>query len=688
MFGFLNTTVLFAAAAALIPLIIHLFSRRRVKVVEFSSVRHLKQMQRRQLRRLRVRQWLLLLLRMLIILLVVLAFARPTLREGSVGSHASVSAVVLLDNSASMKQMVADGELFELARRRTGELLESLSQSDQVCLLPLAPSSGGVLEQFVSSAAAAEELARLEPVAGRADFQTGLAKALELLGGAASLNRELYIVTDRQRTSLPEERPAGLDEVKLYFVNVPLEEDDNVGLVSLDLGGQLIQPGRDFPVVATVANYGREPSGERIASLFLNGQRVAQTDFSVPAGGEATVRFSRSVSRTGFHSGYVELSDDKFAEDNRYYFSFRIPDQFNVLIVSDDPAAQFVALALNPPSSSGQYWSVKTAAPDALAGVQFGDYDVIMLIGAPDIGANYSARLAAAVARGRSLLVTYGGDTDINRFNRTWMDLTGVRYTEPVKRNFTRAGYYSFASVDMDHPIFSVFELENDRPPEVKFYTIPKLTVANDARTLMRFTGGQAALAERQSGRGKVLTFTGPMSPEYGDLVTKGFFVSLISRIAEYLASDLTSFDLDLRTGRPMARSLSVQGAPIYAVELLAPDSSAVTLEPEDEAGALVMHTGPLAAAGVYSVISRGREIDRFAVNLEPAEGDLTAAEPDQFAASLGQGDYRAIDYRVDPGEAIAGFRVGRELWQLFLWAAVILLAVEMLLGRRLPSED
>ena len=48
MFSFLNATALFAAAAALIPLIIHLFSRRRVKIVEFSSLKHLKAMQRRQ----------------------------------------------------------------------------------------------------------------------------------------------------------------------------------------------------------------------------------------------------------------------------------------------------------------------------------------------------------------------------------------------------------------------------------------------------------------------------------------------------------------------------------------------------------------------------------------------------------------------------------------------------------------
>jgi hypothetical protein len=321
--------------------------------------------------------------------------------------------------------------------------------------------------------------------------------------------------------------------------------------------------------------------------------------------------------------------------------------------------------------------------------VNFNDYDVIVLAGAPDIGTPYTSRLSSAVSRGRALFITYGPNTDINNFNRYWWDASGVRYLEPVKRNFTRAGFYSFESLDPDHPVFSVFNFEDNKPPEVKFYTLPKLSVDPEARTLMQFTGGQPALVERTFGRGKVLTFTGPMSPNYSDLVSHGFFVPLISRIAEYLASDLTSLDVDLRTGQSITRAVTTSsGAPIYAVELIGPDSSVVSIPPEEQSGSLVVRTHPLDKAGIYSIVSRSREIDRFAVNLPPAESDLTAADPEQFATALGAPDFDAVAYRADIAETIAGFRVGRELWQLFLWIAVALMALEMLLGRRLPSEE
>ena len=162
MLSFLNTTVLIAAVAALIPLIIHLFSRRKVKIIEFSSLKHLKAMQRRQVRRLKIRQLLLLILRMLIILLVVMAFARPTTEKGSMGSHASVSAVILFDNSASMNRYVSDGILFDIAKRRTLDLLQNFGEADEVDLVPLVGGDESeIFPAFTSAAIATDRLNQL-----------------------------------------------------------------------------------------------------------------------------------------------------------------------------------------------------------------------------------------------------------------------------------------------------------------------------------------------------------------------------------------------------------------------------------------------------------------------------------------------------------------------------------------------
>ncbi len=192
MFSFLNAGVLLAATAALIPLIIHLFSKRKVKLIEFSSLKHLKSMQRRQVRRLKIRQLLLLILRMLIILIVVLAFAEPTTTGGNIGSHASVSAVIIFDNSASMNRYVKDGNLFDLTKDKTTELMDSFSEGDEIAIVASGISSvesGNI--KFSSPAVAYETIRLISPGYGPTKVESGLRSALQLLDQAINLNKEI-----------------------------------------------------------------------------------------------------------------------------------------------------------------------------------------------------------------------------------------------------------------------------------------------------------------------------------------------------------------------------------------------------------------------------------------------------------------------------------------------------------------
>ncbi len=689
MFNFLNSTVLIAAAATLIPLIIHLFSKRRVKVIEFSSLKHLKAMQRRQVRRLKIRQLLLLILRMLIILAVVLAFARPTMKEGGLGSHAAVSAVVLFDNSASMNRYVADGDLFELARKRTEQLLATFGEADQVALLPLDATAGGdEAVDFSSSATAGDLLSRLRPGSSSADLQSGLDKALTLLERSDNLNREIYLVTDRQRRNLPDRMVLAESDARICLVELPLEEIDNCGITGIDFGGQLLMPGHDFDLTATVKNYSATDRDDLIASLFLDGNRVAQTDVRVAAGGETAVRFTRSVSHTGFHSGWIELSDDRFAADNRFYFSLHIPDRFNVLIIRGDNTSRFVSLALTPAPSVNQYWSVKEADPEQLSGVNFRDYDVVILAGVSALSDSYVERLWSFVDRGKALFVIYGSQTDTETFNRQWSVTTGVVIEEPIKTSVSRAGYYTFSSVDLEHPIFSVFDFEDGKPPQVKFYTLPRLSLLSDSRVLMRFSGDRPALVERRYGRGRVLTFTGPMSPEYSDLTGHAFFVPFVSRVAEYLASDLSSVDLELFVGQNIARSVNIRGSLRSPLQLRAPDSSVYIVPPQEEGDRLLYRPDAADQPGIYRTTYLGQEVDRFALNLSPVEADLAVVDVDQMVSALGAAEHHLVPTTADLMTVISELRFGKELWSLFLWLAAILLLVEMLLARGVGSEE
>lgn len=689
MFNFLNTSVLFAAAAALIPLIIHLFSKRKVKVIEFSSVKHLKMMQKRQVRKLKIKQLLLLLLRMLIIFLAVLAFARPTTDKGSFGSHASVSAVILFDNSVSMNRYITDGNLYDIAKKRTEDLLDNFGESDEILFLPIADVSVQNADFMFSSASTVRELLEKTEVGYvQGDLQKGISNAVNKLRNAQNLNKEIYIITDYQRNLLPDSSLAIDSSILVNFVELPLEENENCGIVSVDFGGQLIIPGHDFTIKGLIKNQGSVRKSDMIASLVIDGNRIAQTEFEIAAESETEVLFTRSVSTSGFHSGYIEISDDKFVADNRFYFSFRIPERFNLLIIDSDNTGEILKLALSPSIDINSYWSTKIARANNLSGINFWDYDVLFLTGAPKLENTYMQRVRSFLSQGRAVFITYDGQTDSKYFNDTYSELTGVTIDEPARLDFSRAGYYSLLSINRNHPVFSVFDYRGDNLPELKFYTLPKVSTASGAESIMLFTGDRPALVENEYKSGKVLTFTGPISPSYSDITANSFFVPMLSRIAEYLASDISEFDFESYCAQNVNRVLPDNLSTSGPLTFLTPDSVEYNILPEDEGTRIVAKIPSADIPGAYTILSGLKEIDKFSLNLNPAEAELNRTDIEQLSQAIGAESYNQLAYGSQFDENLAEIRFGNELWQLFLWIAVALLGIEMLLSRSKISDD
>src|SRR5437764_4320988 len=77
-FGFLTWGFLAAGAGlTAIPIIIHLLNRRRFKTVTWAAMEFLLRAMRKNRRRLKFEQWLLLATRCLLVFLLGLALARP-----------------------------------------------------------------------------------------------------------------------------------------------------------------------------------------------------------------------------------------------------------------------------------------------------------------------------------------------------------------------------------------------------------------------------------------------------------------------------------------------------------------------------------------------------------------------------------------------------------------------------------
>ena len=102
---FVNPLFLVGILATLLPVLIHLLTRDRIRKVEFSTLRFFAKSSQRVLRRKKYQEMFLLALRMVICGLLAVAFARPFFggkREEAHGASVRTARVIVADVSGSM----------------------------------------------------------------------------------------------------------------------------------------------------------------------------------------------------------------------------------------------------------------------------------------------------------------------------------------------------------------------------------------------------------------------------------------------------------------------------------------------------------------------------------------------------------------------------------------------------------
>ncbi len=109
---FAHPAYLWGLAALALPILVHLFNRRRPRPLAFGAIEFVLRSQQRRVRRLRLRQILLLALRCLLIAGVALALSRPSLEPR--GAQAAVS------RGPQATALVIDASLSPTSRRRWG----------------------------------------------------------------------------------------------------------------------------------------------------------------------------------------------------------------------------------------------------------------------------------------------------------------------------------------------------------------------------------------------------------------------------------------------------------------------------------------------------------------------------------------------------------------------------------------
>lgn len=300
--SFLAPVWLFLGAAVAVPLVLHLMRRRIETRREFPAARYLLRAEKENVRRLKLRNLLLMLLRTLALLFLALAAARPI--AALLGSgHVPTAVAIVVDNSLSASAIVDGAPV--LARLKTAARMaaQGSASSDQLWLVT---ADGAVTGG--AQGAVVEAIDRLEALGGRGDLASALTRAAGLVQAADLGASTVLVLTDGQASQWPGD--VSLGDARLVAF-VPL------GAVPANRSVTLAEP--------------RPPRWSPRGSVMVGAWGADSVTYRVTLGDRTVARgllrgndeqvVRMEPAERGWVAGAVELAPDELRGDDVRYFA-------------------------------------------------------------------------------------------------------------------------------------------------------------------------------------------------------------------------------------------------------------------------------------------------------------------------------------------------------------------------------
>jgi len=715
---------LFAALAAAIPVVLHMIHHQRAKEVPFSTLRFLKISVEKTRRRRRIQDLLLMLLRMALFVLIAVGLAKPALTSlGTLLGGGSQSAVALIvDNSASMG-VVDSGEMrFDTAVKAALQVTDELEAGDAVALYvtggPRFPEEGKldrsqekvrqILNQLLNERAVSYE---------RADLAARLDDARSLLAKSDAPNKQIFVLSDQQQRcweGLKEEtadenlRDAELEKRKIPVIVVDCGRQPEANVAVVDVDVQAAVPVTGVPIQATVElfNPSTVAQPQRVELYLDNAKESTSPELTLTPGGRVKHTFEFELTTAGIHRGEVRLArPDGSALDDRRFFTVTVDQGIPVAIVKarrheirylDD--SFYVEQALAPARSGG--WAIRTMAltPDDLMTERLSTYAVVYCVNLPAPGPELAQRLRAYVEGGGNLVWICGDNVEPDAYNQMNQQAEGsllpaplldVRSPQPGEGRDS----WSIAFLDKEHRALRDFA----EPPSLYQSVLVYKHVRMDARAaegaaiLARLDDGEAILAERSAGKGRVTMLGTSAHVGWTNLPLRPLFLPLCVRLTFVLAGAEQVHHQAL-AGAPITITFDDETRPL-GIEVLPPSGATVRLKLVDDEGnrADSFRFADTHDVGIYTF--RLLEAIRptqyaYSVNFDPDEADLTKISREELARRLSQTPLVFADNPEDLSSTFDYLREGTSLWEVFLSAVLIALVFETFVSNRFSPRQ
>ena len=587
------------AAAILSPIIIHLLNKRRFKIVDWAAMDFLFDADKKNRRRVRLENFILLLLRCLAMLLLGMMLARPFLPSqlaGLLGQSQEFQRVVLLDDSLSQEVMVGNQSAFDVARDQLKQLMQALASdgsSDWLTLyLTSQPTSPVIANEPVTIESVNALIARIDELKcseSVAAYGEALAEIDSFVReNRSTANRVVYVMTDLRQPDW--QNPSGADETNsankllakinetvtnTFLVDVGSSLDENLAVTDVTVDDLLVSD-TVIRFTVSVTNYGTR-TADNVELRFRVDDAQPQTEAvaAIPPGESRTVTFrhmfqydretfadldfQQQLLKNRFNARVqVDIvprgdSRDFLPADSEHFFAVRALKRIPILIVDGDPSSveeRSESYYLRGIGLPGTGLMVDTATVGELETAALSKYKVIFLCNVDEASSDRVDVLKQWVNDGGGLVLMPGDRVRASRFNDTFFrDGKGLSPLglDVAGGDPSRLDWVFMELQDNRHPAFRVALDEDVGMGQIEVFSWWKTIVAPgqlgvsvSTPLLLTDPDRSPAMAERTLGNGRVVSFAFPGDADWTLWAAHPTFVCVMWDLVNYLSAGAT----------------------------------------------------------------------------------------------------------------------------------------------------
>tara|TARA_Y100000739_G_C20610990_1_gene468572 strand:- start:327 stop:2330 length:2004 start_codon:yes stop_codon:yes gene_type:complete len=521
-----NPNFLYLLFAVAIPIIVHLFNLRKNKKIFFTKIKFLKELKLENKKRHRLKEILLLFTRILLISSIILAFSQPYIPIDR-NPNINKDNVIYIDNSFSMEGAHKEGNMLEIAKENSLQILNKLDSKSELWILTNKLDAQENKSKTISEAE--EYIYNISHSSTIRNIDDILKKIKDI-----SEVKTTYLISDFQKNS------SDLDNLKMIskdLIILPLlhTQTNNVSIDSCWFEDPINILNKNVKLITSITNHSNIDVKDLKITLEINNTIKSELFTNLNSRESKLVNLSFNIDSI-HNNGIIHLKDIPFSFDNKLYLSFDLNKEINVLQIFDSKKNMNIENIfnneLNINHQSTNYYSINYNIIKS--------QDIIILNELQELSDGFLKEIKKFVDGGGNLCFIPDVKNNIITNNKFLKEFKLEPFQQLNSKNV------SISNINEEHAIFkNVFDSDLQSTSELfkinNYYTVNKKTESLKEYIYTDETGNPFLYSCKYK-KGNIYVFNSSFSAQDNEFIIHPLFLPTFYNIVIFSSNNLPLF--------------------------------------------------------------------------------------------------------------------------------------------------